>query len=202
MIHGLVNKVSFFLLKNSVIEEENVPAIKYGLEYLLMSLIVIIFLTTISVVFSQSLQVIGLLLGFFLIRNSLGGYHTSKESTCLSLSLLVLTGNLVLINLIASFRPELLYLLMGLVLILALVVKPVDHPNRRFAPGEAKAFRKKFILSIVFITIAAVVAMIFFQDLGRIFATSLFMGVITAIIAVIWVIEKKKRLGEKNENNN
>lgn len=199
MISSLVNKVSFFLFKNNIIDEEQIPAVNYGLQYLLMSLFMGITLIIIGIIFSQILQMLGLLLGFFLMRNTIGGYHTKKESTCFIMTVSMLTADLLLIKLISYFNPFLAPLIIIFSWILIILIKPVEHQNRKFSEAEFKMFRRKSIFNMAFITLLSIIAIVLFKDWGMLFATSLFVGVLTAQFAVIVVIKKNKRMC-KNEN--
>lgn len=195
MISTFINRVSSFLYEKRIIEEEQIPVINYGLHYLLINIITIGTLIIIGIIFSQLLQMIGLVIGFFLIRNTIGGYHTKKESTCFILTVSMLTGDLILINLLHyfNFGPLLLLLLLIVAWFLIIIVKPMEHENRKFTQEEFKSFRHKSILNMLLITIVSIVSTLIFDDVGLLFGTSLLIGVLTAIFAVIIVRKNNKK---------
>lgn len=195
MISTIVSRLSSFLYKQKIIEEEQIPVIDYGLHYLIINIITIGSLIIIGIIFSQVIQMIGAIIGFFLIRNAIGGYHTKREITCFILTVSMLTGDLILINLIYyfNFSPLLLLLITVVAWFLIIIVKPVEHENRKFTVEEFKLFRRKSITNMLIITGISLVSILVFKNLGLLFAISLFIGVLTAIFAVLILRKNNKR---------
>lgn len=186
MLNRLSKRVSFFLLKNGSVDEDNRVVVQYGLEYLFALLLFGGFLLGLGLILSQELQVFGLGTGFLLLRNTLGGYHAKTEKQCSVLTFIIFSLDLALVNGMGVFGGDIFNILIPLLFLLVVLIKPLDHPNKRFTPIELQTFRKRSIRNMLLIIVIIIVINHFFGVKGFVFTLPLLLGALTAILAVVY----------------
>lgn len=82
MITSLAQYIAVFLLKNEIIDSENLDIYIYGFEILISSVISILIGLMLGIVFSRLLECTMFLVVFILMRSYSGGYHANTYFKC------------------------------------------------------------------------------------------------------------------------
>ena len=199
MLTLLSKKVSYFLLKNSEVSEEKMALIQYGLHYIFSIMVFLGYLMIVGFAFSQEIQVLGLFVGFTALRNTLGGFHAKTEMQCTIATFVIFSLDLLLIHGMVSLGSAVFVVLIPLLVIMVILVKPMDHPNRRFKETESKQFRNKSLRNMGFLIILALLMNYFVGENAHTFTVALLTGAITAALAVVYSKEILKREKEREE---
>lgn len=143
----LAQKLTLFILKNGLIDEENTEIYNYGFQCFLE-----ISLSTIScIIIAFFLHMIPECIFFFLLfiplRSYGGGFHMKTYVACFIGSCLIIASSLLVVKFIVP--PYIIsFLLYAISTILLLILGPVDHPNRKVEMSENHIFRKKIYITI------------------------------------------------------
>lgn len=143
----LAQKLTLFILKNGLIDEENTEIYNYGFQCFLE-----ISLSTIScIIIAFFLHMIPECIFFFLLfiplRSYGGGFHMETFFACFVGSCLILTASLLAVKHIYLPFPIsfIIYIISSALL---LIIGPVDHPNRTVEIAENYIFRTKIVITL------------------------------------------------------
>lgn len=136
MIHFLANRLTVFLQKNEVIQQD-LPVYQYGLELAISFILGMVLVMLEAALFQDVLSGIIFLCSFYILRSFTGGFHCSTYFRCNLLMVCVFTGCILLLKL-----PDETMVSLGVSLISFLGViyigkyAPIDHANKRLTVQE------------------------------------------------------------------
>ncbi|MCD7840625.1 MAG: accessory gene regulator B family protein, partial [Erysipelotrichaceae bacterium] len=96
MITSMAHYIAVFLLKNDVINKENLNIYIYGFELMISSGINIVTTIVLGVLFSKLTECLVFLISFILLRKYCGGYHANSYLKCNT----IFTTNIIIVVLI------------------------------------------------------------------------------------------------------
>lgn len=197
MIKQLANSIASFLIRENVIEKDDVNIYSYGAEQVLINITTFLTVAIISSVFDIWLEAIFFFIGLMPIRLVAGGYHAKTAQRCNVLSLFVFTVNMLFINLIEMYMTKgFVSAICLLILWIIFSYAPVDHKNR-VLENEDFIQGKRQSRFIALILVGFCIGMAWIQEKYQMISLSIMMGALTASISLI--IGHIIRGGERNE---
>lgn len=130
-------RLTDYLIKNKVIEEEKYAWYKYAFYSGIMLAMEIIFMCVLAAILSIFKECIMILLAFFLVRSYAGGYHMKKVWTCAVSSNLLLIGASIYVKYFFSAYAWYWFVVQLLMTAVLLLIGPVETPNKKLR-GERK----------------------------------------------------------------
>ena len=103
MIQSYAAKITFFLLKNEKITNDEKDVYQYGFETLLAFLLNIIVILSIALVFGKVGQTLVFLAGYCCLRQYTGGYHADDYKKCLILFVVIYSSNIIILDLLMQY---------------------------------------------------------------------------------------------------
>lgn len=145
MIHQLAVFISNKARDCGVLEETDLNIVRYGLEFIISSLLGFMIVCTISVVSHKWYLALIFTICFVPLRLAVGGFHASSYLLC-NLAVACVYGIvLVLLDLLVSMKVELLWF--GLVDIIICIVflkwTPVENANKPIIDHEKTRLKRK-----------------------------------------------------------
>ncbi len=168
--------------------------IRYGLELIIASGIVLILMQLISIAFGTPFLWIWFVLGFAPLRSTAGGYHASSHLRCYIISSCLFAVAMILEE-IMRMHKYILICLSAVAYILVLRYSPIESVNKRLSQKQKALNRKK---SIVLIFIALAVSILdCFTGMRSDEANLYLLGVAAASISLVIARKKTRREEEK-----
>lgn len=184
----LLNKMVEILVRNGIIERDDISAFKYGMEIMFSTFLQIISIIVLSVFVGNFVETIFFFLAFIPLRIYAGGYHADSKLKCYIISILVYVFfSITLFALTQRFTLSIILIGEFLTAIVVFTISPVVHKNKRISTTEFEKYRKVcriiFILEMFFLTI------IFFLNL-KYLGIAFSLGSITVGISILAALLK------------
>lgn len=141
MFEQISYRIAHSLFQKGIVLEEESEVIAYGLNYIFQTLSYMTIFLVIGIIAGNFLGAVGIILSFFLIRATCGGYHSPSEWQCLLLSILMYLTNIGILFLYHGTYIYHLFFWMSATIIL--ILGPVEHPNKPFYEGQKKELTRK-----------------------------------------------------------
>ncbi|NMA65399.1 MAG: accessory gene regulator B family protein [Clostridiaceae bacterium] len=199
MISSVSKKITELFINNNIIKSEDKEIYSYGLEYIISSVLPIIFALVISLIIGMTGSVIIYMLTFVLFRIFAGGYHASSHLKCQILFYTTLAINVLIIRLITMLDDTTVKYLTVLISVIASGIifwlAPIDNENKPFSKDEYIKFkiRTRILNSIILLGLII--------GLRLSINTSVFLSIAMAILTIaISLIFAKKGRGKDEES--
>lgn len=154
MLEHLAEDITFILVKNKIIDIDDRTIYIYGVQIILSTLIITIFLLILGIILDKVILTLFFISTFIILRSYTGGYHAESFSGCFVITTLIYLSEL-LINclLLDKYKTVLgmIFVIVSLVVIYRL--SPVEHENNPLSLDEKKKFKK---ISRITISVIAV----------------------------------------------
>jgi len=170
------------LCASGVIQEDDCEVYEYSLSVLLTSILHTSTVLLIGLGFGLFMESLVLTASFFLIRKFAGGFHAPKQWQCYLVSIVTVSGALLLIRFLLKQSDVSFYVLLSIVALAAFLLSPIEHPNKSLSAKEKKAYR--FIswgLCCVLATLSAVV----YNWVSRAIGLAVSMGLVLSSFALV-----------------
>lgn len=187
----VVEKIMKILKKNGYADNEQYEIVQFGVELLLMKMIIYTIIAFIGIVTRSIFELFVFLLIYQPLRSYCGGYHAQSRKVCVILSTLMM----VIVIVLAKIQlPDIIALYyMATVLfsgIVILLTAPVDTPNKPFDDTEKVVFRKRS-MAVLVIDVLISIFMYYFRLHECLSILSLAM-LSVSILLLIGKYQKKK----------
>ncbi len=144
MIHNLADDITFLLIKNKVLDIEQRDIYIYGLEVILLNIIIIPVFIFISLLFDSMINFWAYVIFFLPLRIFSGGYHADTSERCFCLSVLMYILSIVITNNFPMLYRNLYWEVSGVIsLIVILIMSPFINENN---PLNSKQKRRNSII--------------------------------------------------------
>ena len=205
MSHRLAKSVATYLLRENIIENEDVETYIYGAEVLLSGILGIINILVVSVLMDSGNRGVLFLLIFIPIRMYIGGYHASSYLTCNICFILIYILTTSVENYVGKWGLEsILWILVLIGLLIILKYAPLENINKRIP--QCKVNKYKMIGSSLYIGFM-LIAMVLCTDIKQLdnshvsVETGLYINIILVTIVLLFVIGMRKE-GKLDEKEN
>ena len=146
MITSLAQHIAVFLLKNEIIDSENLDIYIYGFEIIISSVISILTGLIFGITFSQLLECTFFLIVFILMRSYCGGYHANTYLKCN----LIFAANIFIIMLFLKFNfiyPFYLHIIISIACLVCFVrFAPIKNEYKLLTHNECKKHKMTSII--------------------------------------------------------
>lgn len=184
MIKQFANNITFFLIQENIIQEDDAEVYLYGTEQILINLITFVMIGLMATIIDVWIETVFFFVGMVPIRIVAGGYHAKTPQKCNILSVLVYVLNVFLINLLTCFMTyPFIIIICTMVLVIIFHYAPVDHKNRVLNDLESiKVSKHSKIIGIVLIVFCTSMSLLFGPR--NLISLSTMMGALTASISL------------------
>lgn len=188
IISFLSNRLADFLCEKEIIEKEQKPIYKYGIEIIISSMIGFLLIFTIGLIFGMLIKACIFYMVFVYTRIYTGGYHASSYLKCNMVLLIIYLWVLFFSEMLISSYSIIVHLMILIMYISSIFgFAPITNANKPMGEDEIKKNRKKSILiSIVWCVLS----------LGLYFL-SVKYAIVTALtlfsISMLLIIEKCRK---------
>lgn len=194
MIKQFSGTIASFLLKENIIEQDDIEIYQFGIGQIIRNLIVILVISLIASIFKLWQETIFMMASFIIIRKYAGGYHADTLIRCNAITYIVYVTNMLLIQ---CFKGKLnieWFVIIGLCSVLIVFVfAPVDHKNFTISDALMKKLKWKSRI-VVTLIVTGNISITYISGKIDVILLSAMMGVVTASISII--IGNLKRKGE------
>ena len=158
MIVNLSNRLAYFFAQNKILEKEDIPIYRYGLELVLSSFINGVIALLIAILTKTFFACFLYIMAFIIMRSSGGGFHARTHWGCCSISAFALCVFVIYIKIC----PTSLYTLTSVISMIVtfptlLLFAPLEHENKPLTDTERKRLRRvcliEMFISFLFIAI-------------------------------------------------
>ena len=200
MISLISSSITKFLLKKSVIQDEEKELYDYGL-FMLISYVAFFML---SVLFGLILNILFLSLLFFfifcLVRNFAGGIHANTEIKCdIATSISLLISELLIKLLLYYNLIEIAFIMLILSAITLIFVKPITSSNKEITLQEKRIFYKKVIVITIFSVFISLICLLF-NFYGIVMSISVGLS-LASVLLILGTIQQKIKLLKNTERS-
>lgn len=185
------------MVKNGVIQEEDVELYCFGFDTLKTYLCAIVITLGIGLIMNSFWESIIYLISFKLLRTTAGGYHASTYSRCFVASSIVLVVSLGIVQYNNYFDLWFVAFLIIANICIVFLLAPLPDDNKPINEKERVYHRKKS--RIVVLMESVVVIGMWFLDKGY-SITILMADVTVTFLLLAWVIVRKLQLNRKNDS--
>ncbi len=187
MFRRISEDITFWLIKNKVLDIKNREIYVYGTEVILLNVSLLIVTFIISALENGFLHFISFLIFFIPIRIFSGGYHAKHSETCFLLSTVAYTVTLFIVK----WKPYMyknieVLIFLGVAVACILRWSPLKNPRHPLADYQCKR-NKKILFGIIAVDFALFV-MIYRFD-WEIVASEVIFILLNAVILIIGKLE-------------
>lgn len=192
IISFLSNRLADFLCKKKIIEEDQKPIYKYGIEIIISSLIGFLLIFTIGLFFGMLIKACIFYIVFVYTRTYTGGYHASSYLKCNVVLLIIYLWVLGFSELLISSYSLIIHLMILIMYMSSIFgLAPITNINKPMNEEEIKTNRKKcIIISVVWCVLSLV---LYFLSIKYAIVTALTLFSISMLL----IIEKFRK--EEND---
>lgn len=152
----------------------------------------VVFLMVLGSILSDTATTITFIAGFYILRSRAGGYHASRFSTCLVLSVATLVANIYVVTpIIIHYLPIAPLTVVSICYVVLMLLGTVAHPNIELSETEmaGQCVLMRVITTAQYLAIILLVAF----DPKSVYAASLASGM--GFVAISSIIGKIKMKG-------
>lgn len=193
MIELLANRLTNVLVKHDLVDESECERYVYGMQYLISISISFVVLLCIAMLTKTYLELALYMVGFMIMRSSVGGYHTDNYTTCLMMSIVIVLANIYFMK--DSDMKILVLILMTVSNVLTVFLfSPIEHKNRPFSDNEYIRFKEQGRIKVIVLSLIGVFGFILLPTLDKFFI-SLTFGVFTSAVSLFvayFVLERRE----------
>lgn len=189
MFRYFAENITFILIKNKILDIENRDVYVYGIEAVLLNLILLLSLLGISIASKCLTFFIGFLLFFVPIRTFAGGYHAKHSETCFAMSVSVYTVGMIFFKCIPNlYRNVGAIILFALAIIILLIWSPLINANHPLADYQYKR-NKRIAYGIIIIYI--ILFVIFVEKKYVIASSEIIFIVLVSVFLIVGKFQKQ-----------
>lgn len=197
MIKLFAKAITFFLIQDNIISDDEAEIYQYGTEQILINLITFSVVGIVGTFIDMQVETSFFFLGLVPIRMIAGGYHAKTPKRCNRLTFMVYIGNMVLIRMIRSHVTyALIIMLCAIAVMMIFYFAPVDHKNR-ILNGSELIKVKRYSRFFGFALCGFIIGLSLLLGEKNIVSLSTMMGVITASVSLY--MGSLVRGGERSE---
>lgn len=141
MVEGIVLKLVNQMEMKNMIEKEYREYYEYVLVIMAERAIAVGTMLVISHIFRQLLPTIAFLVFFLSLRKRTGGYHADKFWQCYLLTIMTYVGVVQAASMLSK-KPQMMYILLFLAVLIVEAVGTVNHPNMDLDEDEMRKIKK------------------------------------------------------------
>ncbi|HBH94951.1 MAG TPA: hypothetical protein DDX91_04310 [Ruminococcaceae bacterium] len=188
IIGFLSNRLTDFLLEKEIIQEEQMPVYKYGIEIIISSLIGFLLIFTIGLIFGMFMKACIFYTVFVYTRRYSGGYHADTYLKCNAVLLMIYIWVLFFSEAMISGYSIIIHLMILIVYMSSIFgFAPITNVNKPMKKDEINTNRKRCIfISVVWCILSLVL-----------FFVSVKYAIVTALtlfsISMLLIIEKCRK---------
>ncbi|MGL4760640.1 MAG: accessory gene regulator B family protein [Sarcina sp.] len=195
MIQSYAAKITFFLIKNEKITNEEKDVYQYGFETLLAFLLNIVVILSIALIIGNIGPTILFLVGYCCLRQYTGGYHAGNYKKCLMLFIAIYLSNIVVLESLLIYEKKWVIILASIISYMCIcLIGPVECENNKLEEEQIKKY-KKIVRYIATVILGISMLTINYEGLAQ---YSFYMSSSLILILIMMSLELVKR-GEKNE---
>ncbi|MGL5068498.1 MAG: accessory gene regulator B family protein [Sarcina sp.] len=195
MIQSYAAKITFFLIKNEKITNEEKDVYQYGFETLLAFLANILVILLLSIFLGKLGVTIVFIACYSCLRQYTGGYHAGNYKKCLMLFIMLYTSNVAILELLMTYEKKGLIIIAGILSYIGIcLIGPVECENNKLEEEQIKKY-KKIVRYIATVILGISMLTINYEGLAQ---YSFYMSSSLILILIMMSLELVKR-GEKNE---
>ena len=188
----LSSRLADFLCEKRIIEEEQKPVYKYGIEIIISSLIGFLLIFTIGLISGMFIKACIFYIIFVYTRTCTGGYHADSYLKCNVVLLVIYLCVLFFSELMTSSYNIIIHLMVLIIYMSSILgFAPITNVNKPMSEDEVKENRKKCILISVIWSILSLTLYFLSVRYAIVTALTLFS------ISMLLIIEKCRK--EENE---
>lgn len=191
MFKYFAEDITFWLIKNKLLNIEKRSIYAYGIEVLLLNVSLGTALIVVSIFFRGLTFLLGYIVFFIPLRTFAGGYHMKSSSGCLLLSVSAYMATLLLYKrypLVYENKISILFFVLSLVLLVWLA--PLE--NEKHLLSDDKLLRNKKIVIIISI-LEIIILMIFLLLKSSMASVEIIFTILITMFFVIGDIKKHKK---------
>lgn len=150
----LTEKIVTYCIHNEIISAEDVQWFRYGIEKRIIFLLCTSLLTALVTYLCGVQAAVSFLIGFFMLRERIGGYHAKTPLKCMSISV---TMVLLSFGLLYPYLNAGAIIFLGLGSVAAIfLLAPYNHPNMHFSTEELNSLRPRGRIWAIILHLTAV----------------------------------------------
>ncbi len=180
MLEHLAEDITFILVKNKIIDIDDRAIYIYGVQIILSTLIITIFLLILGIILNKVILTLFFISTFIILRSCTGGYHAESFSGCFVITTLIYLSELLINCLLLNKYKTVLGMIFVIVSTVVIYkLSPVEHENSPLSSDEKKKFKR--ISRITISVIAVFISIGFYSNYISIDITFLVSLTILAI---------------------
>lgn len=155
----LSEKIIQYMIKNSILSEDDKEIYAFGLTQMIRALSTIITTIFIGFCFGKIIESIVFVVFTALIRTNSGGYHSDSPVGCYFISVISIIITLYLVGK-QVFNVRLMVVLMAVSFVVFIKYAPIGHVNKMLDKMEESTYKRRLLwilLTIAFVEIVFVV---------------------------------------------
>lgn len=192
MIHGVSQKLAYYLLSKGIIKENEIDIYVYGYETLISGIIDFLLTLTLGIIFNRPYSSLIYFAMFVSVRMYTGGYHADSYLKC---KIIFVFSTIVVLGI--SYIEFALYveiMIIVLFMITVFYLSPIENPNKPLSTFQKRKYRIIALLCSLFWSVAAIIAYFYIKYLS---VTIVGTAFIIALMMIIGVYRKEEQDNEK-----
>lgn len=151
VVEGIVS----ILHKNSIVNDENIDVVRYGIEIVLLKILFFLTILFIGIITNSVVNILIFMLFYKPLRTYAGGYHAKTRIGCYIVSVLMLLLMLISVKLVSNFDAltNAVYVIAVISGVIIWILAPVETSNKPLDMVEKSRYRliSRIILLVEFI---------------------------------------------------
>ena len=190
----IINSIVAAFIQKEIISEEYAEWFRYSLEKRLLTVLIGIPFFIFAVFLSGIRTAVSFYFSFYFLRSRMNGYHAKSVGICLVSSLLLEFFFLGIVNSIIT--DSFATLLMVIVIALALILGPYNHPNMHLSKAEYAACKKSTQVRSAILSLIFLIALIMgFKQIMR--GITLGSAMAGTLLSVAYIFDWRSKHGRK-----
>jgi accessory gene regulator B len=198
MISRISSGIVGLLLKNNIIESDDIEVYQYGFEMILSTLVMLIIVLVCGLIFREIILSVVFFILFALVRSSSGGYHAETYFKCNTMY----TINLVIVLLSSKFASPYYNISSHIVFLLIYLLtvyrfSPIENPNKPLNDSQKKRHKT---LCIIYGLVLSALSFVLWFGINQIKYAVLITFTLLSV-SFTMTVEIFKKGGESNEKS-
>lgn len=179
----LMNRITQFIQERAFVRPGELAVFEYGMSYFMVNTANILGIIVIGLFFGKWMEMLGLLLGYMMIRPHAGGYHAKTITRCIVGTYAMYLISLWLTESLMHW-PTLTVVIMMVSVLVLVFVAPVDHPNRILTKAERQQGKRRIIMRVCVLVLVVSTGLWIYPSGSRL-CTSVVVGIFWASTMVL-----------------
>ncbi|NMB30547.1 MAG: accessory gene regulator B family protein [Clostridiales bacterium] len=151
VVEGIVS----ILHKNSIVNDENIDVVRYGIEIVLLKILFFLTILFIGIITNNVVNILIFMLFYKPLRTYAGGYHAKTRIGCYIVSVLMLLLMLISVRFVSMFDAltNAVYVIAVISGVIIWILAPVETSNKPLDSAEKSRYRliSRIVLLVEFI---------------------------------------------------